>query len=408
MTDTIIRPKENEGVLADPTAQDAAIVAAVSDRWPQGAVAFDPSDPEANKRARAAGIVVVGGGDLTKESWANIRRAKALMPAGRSAYKSESKPIFVRTPRQPKVEAVPLTATEAIVAEGDWPTEMQKLIPPKETFKAYVPRQVDGKTDFETVRTAVLNGQTILLTSGAGGGKNHLAAAVAADLGLPLVSISLSGGAQVEDLIGQQLFTGSAHGTVWVDGQFTNFFRHAAAGRRCIVVLDEVNAAPNDVLFRLHSALDERRILGLPEKGQEVLQDTMHNCVVIGTMNPDYRGTKPLNEAFKRRFIVKLKLDYDLTVEKKLLRKAGMENDAVIRLLNLASALRKSYHDTELGQPMGTADLLNYAANIALHGEHIARHSMLQNYDEDEQPAVAEAMRLHLDNAKAIPDNNPF
>lgn len=47
------------------------------------AVTYDPSDPEANKRALDAGYHVVRGGELSKRAWQTVRRAKALEPAGR-------------------------------------------------------------------------------------------------------------------------------------------------------------------------------------------------------------------------------------------------------------------------------------------------------------------------------------
>lgn len=46
-------------------------------------VAFDPSDPEANRRAAAHGYTVVPGGALPSEAWANVRETKAIEPAGR-------------------------------------------------------------------------------------------------------------------------------------------------------------------------------------------------------------------------------------------------------------------------------------------------------------------------------------
>jgi hypothetical protein len=45
-------------------------------------VAYDPSDPEANKLATAAGMIVVHGGSLSAAQWENVRRAGAIRPAG--------------------------------------------------------------------------------------------------------------------------------------------------------------------------------------------------------------------------------------------------------------------------------------------------------------------------------------
>lgn len=52
-------------------------------RFGKDRVSYDPSDPEANKRAVAEGYTVVPGGALSKEAWANVREAKAILPAGK-------------------------------------------------------------------------------------------------------------------------------------------------------------------------------------------------------------------------------------------------------------------------------------------------------------------------------------
>ena len=47
------------------------------------AVAYDPSDPEANKRAVAEGYTVVSGGMMSSGAWNNARNASILPPAGK-------------------------------------------------------------------------------------------------------------------------------------------------------------------------------------------------------------------------------------------------------------------------------------------------------------------------------------
>lgn len=52
-------------------------------RFGEKAVAYDPSDPEANSLAVAKGYVVVHGGQMSKSEWEAVRRTGALLPAGR-------------------------------------------------------------------------------------------------------------------------------------------------------------------------------------------------------------------------------------------------------------------------------------------------------------------------------------
>lgn len=52
-------------------------------RFGDQAVAYDPSDPEANAIAVAKGYTVVHGGQMSAEEWESTRRAGLLQPAGR-------------------------------------------------------------------------------------------------------------------------------------------------------------------------------------------------------------------------------------------------------------------------------------------------------------------------------------
>ncbi len=59
-----------------------AVQSVITNRFGDRALTFDPSDPEANKRAVADGYTVITGGQFSAEEWANIRKAGALTPAG--------------------------------------------------------------------------------------------------------------------------------------------------------------------------------------------------------------------------------------------------------------------------------------------------------------------------------------
>ena len=67
----------------DERASVAAVRTAVTLRFGDNAVRFDPSDPEANKRSQAEGRPVVYGGNLTPAEWANVNRAGVLPTAGK-------------------------------------------------------------------------------------------------------------------------------------------------------------------------------------------------------------------------------------------------------------------------------------------------------------------------------------
>lgn len=65
-----------------PEAEPHAVERTMALRFGDKRVVYDPSDPEANKIAVAAGFTVVHGGSLSSGEWDNVRRAGAILPAG--------------------------------------------------------------------------------------------------------------------------------------------------------------------------------------------------------------------------------------------------------------------------------------------------------------------------------------
>jgi hypothetical protein len=69
--------------IEDPRADDEAVRGVIDAKFGPDAVAFDPSDVQANKEAAAQGLRVVGGRALSTDGWAAARRVGALQPAGK-------------------------------------------------------------------------------------------------------------------------------------------------------------------------------------------------------------------------------------------------------------------------------------------------------------------------------------
>jgi hypothetical protein len=63
-------------------ATEEAVVDYMTKRFGEKRASYDPSDPEANRAAVAQGCTIVHGSMLTKDAWANVRDAAAIMPAG--------------------------------------------------------------------------------------------------------------------------------------------------------------------------------------------------------------------------------------------------------------------------------------------------------------------------------------
>jgi len=87
------------------------------------AVIFDPSAPESNKLALDAGYRVIHGREMSKQSWATIKAAKALIPAGR---------VF------DSGQVMTDPDGESPVPRAEWTTAMETLADYAAAFSEYV------------------------------------------------------------------------------------------------------------------------------------------------------------------------------------------------------------------------------------------------------------------------------
>jgi hypothetical protein len=79
---------------SNENCSDDAIITSLDMRFGKKRVIFDPSDPEANKKAVSEGYAVIPGKSLSKQEWANVKRCGAALPAGQvtPSHKIKSSP----------------------------------------------------------------------------------------------------------------------------------------------------------------------------------------------------------------------------------------------------------------------------------------------------------------------------
>jgi hypothetical protein len=99
---------------SDERASTEAVKTALTLRFGENAVRYDPSDPEANKRSVAEGRPVVYGGNLTSAEWSNANRAGVLPAAG----------VVTPSPKPYSPDGDPLD----VVPENEWTTGMQQIV----------------------------------------------------------------------------------------------------------------------------------------------------------------------------------------------------------------------------------------------------------------------------------------
>lgn len=249
-----------------------------------------------------------------------------------------------------------------------------------EKDKDYVHRFFNGIKDFELLDKAKENRQNVLLVGPKGSGKTYMIKNWCAERGYPYARINMDGAITTEDFIGSWVRVGNEW--VWSDGILTRFMRHGG-----VLVIDEINASPPEMLFILHSVLDDGRQIVLRSKDGEIVK-AHKDFMLVACMNPDYAGTQELNEALEDRFDIILYVDYDENLETKLIKNE--------KLIDFAKRIRFMYNERKLHKTISTRTLIQFEKNIELYGYEIARHILLNKFDYEDRQAVGEALDMVL------------
>jgi len=258
-------------------------------------------------------------------------------------------------------------------------TDMKCFVP---NTNGYISRRICNTTDVKILEKAYNKKDFVLIVGETGTGKTHLIRHFCYKKKLPYARVNLNGGTTADELIGHFVpdETKSNGAIKWQDGILTTFVRNGG-----VIVLDEVNGCPADILFCLHPITDDERTLTLTDKDGEVVK-AHPNFFLVATMNPDYEGTKPLNEAFKDRFKVKLNFDYNKKVEKQLI-----DNE---NILHLADKLRIMKTKGEITTPISTRMLIYYVDNIKTYSNQIALEIFLNNFEQCEREPIKNVIEL--------------
>lgn len=223
----------------------------------------------------------------------------------------------------------------------------------------YVPKDLPAYHDHDGLLSflalAAKDNLPTLIIGETGTGKTTAVRTLAGKAGKPYRRVNLNGGTTADELVGRIML--NKEGTFWVDGVLTDAVR-----KGYWVVLDEINAAGADVLFALHSLLDDDHMIVLTEHDGEIVRPH-EDFRLFATMNPtgDYAGTREVSKALMSRFPLVLTANYPKEKEEVdiLIERTSIKRDIATALVKIAGDVRTAHREGKMDFPFSTRDLLN-------------------------------------------------
>lgn len=297
-------------------------------------------------------------------------------------------------PKEATVKKATSTKSETTVDRSNHP--LAHLIPNRELYgEQYISRSIGGHTDLEILAHAFKERHNVLLYGPTGSAKTSCVYAFGAQNGLPVVNVPCNGAAEPRLFIGG--WTPQADGSLdFVAGELLQAVLHGG-----IIYLDEVNFLPPKISAYIHGLLDKRRVLSVNDAKGSSIPSTIQahkECFIVAAFNPDYHGTRPLNQAFRNRFKYQLSFPYDNEIESELVNSPS--------LLELANSLRVSVQTGNITTPISTNLLFELEEVNEDLGFDFALNNFLNHFPEDEAQVVREVLVTYAEKIYADLNND--
>ena len=299
-----------------------------------------------------------------------------------------------------KKDKLPIgTKSGDTVTIGQAVLKMQTELTPEEL--KYVPQStnyIDNNGVLEDIAKFVSANIPVLVEGETGVGKTSAFRYLASVTQTPYRRLNLNGSTTVDEFVGKLML--NEKGTYWQDGVLIEAMRKGHW-----LVLDEVNAALPEILFVLHSLLDDDRMVVLSENDGEVVRPH-ERFRVFATMNPSeggYNGTKELNIAFLDRF-VKTEFDFPgIPQERKMVngRYPNLQNiskQQLTEMLHFVSETRTAYKKGAaefIVSPRGT---LQWVELAELFGDIVkgAEYALISKAPAEERAGIRDLLKMRF------------
>lgn len=209
---------------------------------------------------------------------------------------------------------------------------------------------------YNLLQLAADNNMGALIIGETGTGKTSIVQDIANTRNQPWTRFNLTGDTTVDDFVGK--YTLLEGRTVWEDGILLQ-----AMKKGHWLIVDEINVALPEILFALHSLLDDDRFVVVAGHDGEIVRPH-EDFRFFATMNPveEYAGTKNLNKAFKSRFGVVLEMTYpSRSAEIEIVHtRTGVDKLTVAKMVDIATQIRKAKKEEKVFYTCSTRDLIHW------------------------------------------------
>lgn len=247
---------------------------------------------------------------------------------------------------------------------------------------------IGQEDNIKLLELAVSRDMPVLLIGETGTGKTTLVQETAAKQKKELRKINLNGSTSIDEFVGRWLVKDGK--TYWQDGILTD-----AMKKGHWLLIDEINAALPEILFVLHSLLDDNRHIVLVEKDAEVVR-CHKDFRVFGTMNPadEYAGVKELNKALLNRFGVVIRLQ-PMGLEEScqiITERTGIKNEDAVKIAGTLIALREAKASSKIFSTFSIRDGMHWAKIFLDTNDHQTgfTHAILHKAHTSEEAAIKE------------------
>lgn len=246
----------------------------------------------------------------------------------------------------------------------------------------------------EAVATAIEMDLNLLMVGPTGCGKTSLVVELASLLNTPIQRINLDGDVRSSDFLGQMSLTvDSKTGqsvTVWTDGVLPRAMR-----RGHWLILDELDAAPPQILMTCQAVLEVGHRLVIKENSGEVIHPhpdfrivATANTLGHGDQSGLYAGTNVINEATLDRFGIVIEYGYpEIKEEAAIVRaKSDVSAKQAKQMCDVAKKVRDGAKNDECFCTFSTRKLINWGVLIVKLDNHerAAQYTVLQRLNAED------------------------